>query len=469
LRKRPKVPYPFFLAVLAVAVAFGTGASEAAADGSVCSSSAPQYCPAVAPTTLAATTITTTSATLNGSVNPQGVDTTCYFEYGTTNSYGQTTTTTDVGTGSTSTPVSVTVIGLASGTPYHFNIVCANAGVSGKGTDTTFATTAGAAGAPTVTTGTASSVTTASATLTGTVNADGSATVCAFQYGTSTSYGSNSAQSSDGNGTSVVDVDTVITGLTANTTYHYRLVCSNSAGVGFGSDETFVSTPTGSAIVVTLPASAVTSSTATLDGIVVPGDSAAACEFVYGTSTAYGAHTAAVSEAAGHTAVVATAPITGLSPATTYHAQLICASTSAYYGGVSYGGDVTFTTASTIYPPPPSGKTSKPKIGKVSKVAKSGRFTVKIKCLNATCVGTLKITAKVTTTNAKGKKKHKTLKVATKSYTIASGTTATLKLKLRGKARSAIKAHHRLKVKLKTKDSDGGSGSKSTTLKLKKK
>jgi hypothetical protein len=450
-----------------VAVAFGAGASGAAADGSVCSSSAPQYCPAVAPTTSAATTITPTGATLNGSVNPQGVDTSCYFEYGTTTSYGQTTTTTDVGTGSTSTPATATVAGLASGTTYHFNIVCANAGVSGTGSDMTFATTAGAAGAPTVTTGTASSVSTTSATLTGTVNPGGSATVCAFQYGTSTSYGSNSAQSSAGNGTSVVDVDTVVTGLTANTTYHFRLVCSNSAGVGFGSDETFVSTPTGSAIVVTLPASAVTSSTATLNGILVPGDSATTCEFVYGTSTAYASHTAAVQEPAGHTALVVSAPIAGLSAATTFHAQLICASTNPYYGAAAFGGDVTFTTASTVYPP--VGKKSKPKIGKVSKVSKTGRFTVKIHCLNATCVGTLKITARVTTTNAKGKKKHKTLKVATKRYTIATGATATLKVKLRRKGLSAIKAHHRLKVKLKTKDGDGGSGSKSTTLKLKKK
>ena len=39
-------------------------------------------------TTEAATLVTTTSATLNGTVNPGGLATTYYFEYGTTTSYG---------------------------------------------------------------------------------------------------------------------------------------------------------------------------------------------------------------------------------------------------------------------------------------------------------------------------------------------------------------------------------------------
>ena len=42
-------------------------------------------------TTQAASSITTSSATLNSYVNPNGLSTTIYFQYGLTTSYGSTT------------------------------------------------------------------------------------------------------------------------------------------------------------------------------------------------------------------------------------------------------------------------------------------------------------------------------------------------------------------------------------------
>ena len=48
-----------------------------------------------AASTGSATVITTTTATIAGSVNPNGLDTTYHFEYGTTPSYGTSTTATD--------------------------------------------------------------------------------------------------------------------------------------------------------------------------------------------------------------------------------------------------------------------------------------------------------------------------------------------------------------------------------------
>lgn len=97
--------------------------------------------------------------------------------------------------------------------------------------------------APTVTTGTASNVAQTTATLNGTVNPNGSATTCHFEYGLTTSYGTNTPNdTSPGAGTSAVPVSANISGLTASTLYHFRLVCSNSGGTTNGADATFTTT-----------------------------------------------------------------------------------------------------------------------------------------------------------------------------------------------------------------------------------
>jgi hypothetical protein len=94
--------------------------------------------------------------------------------------------------------------------------------------------------APSAATGAASSVSTTSATLNGTANPQGAATSCAFLYGTTTSYGQATPAQSVGSGTANVSVSAAISGLSANTPYHFQLVCANVAGsLGFGGDKTF--------------------------------------------------------------------------------------------------------------------------------------------------------------------------------------------------------------------------------------
>lgn len=93
-------------------------------------------------TTLEATTVSESVATLNGEINPNGLATTYYFEYGTDINYGQTTTTMDAGTGADPVAVSADITGLAVNTDYHFRIVAANAGGRSNGQDITFKTDA---------------------------------------------------------------------------------------------------------------------------------------------------------------------------------------------------------------------------------------------------------------------------------------------------------------------------------------
>jgi hypothetical protein len=95
--------------------------------------------------------------------------------------------------------------------------------------------------APAVVTGSASGVTSTSATLNGTVNPEGAATTYQFQYGTSTGYGTATPASpaSAGSGSIVVSESASVSGLSASTTYDYRLVATNAAGTTDGSNQTF--------------------------------------------------------------------------------------------------------------------------------------------------------------------------------------------------------------------------------------
>jgi hypothetical protein len=90
----------------------------------------------------AATPVTQNAATLNGTVNPEGVQTRYHFQYGTTTSYGSVVPMPDanVGSGSTPQPVSQAITGLQQGTIYHFRIVASNAAGTSYGTDGSFAT-----------------------------------------------------------------------------------------------------------------------------------------------------------------------------------------------------------------------------------------------------------------------------------------------------------------------------------------
>ncbi len=103
---------------------------------------------ALTPTTGFATR-SDTLATLNGEVNPEGVQVTeCFFEYGETTSYGNTASCVvdgggEIGSGTSAVPVQAELTGLTLGHRYHYRLIAANAAPETKeGSDQAF--TAGA-------------------------------------------------------------------------------------------------------------------------------------------------------------------------------------------------------------------------------------------------------------------------------------------------------------------------------------
>jgi hypothetical protein len=98
---------------------------------------------------------------------------------------------------------------------------------------------------PTLETGSASEVTPTSAKVSGTVNPNEEATECKFEYGTTVSYGkSASCSPTPGSGATPVAVSASLSGLTANTTYHFRIFSINASGTSHGADNTFTTLAT---------------------------------------------------------------------------------------------------------------------------------------------------------------------------------------------------------------------------------
>jgi multidrug resistance efflux pump len=83
-------------------------------------------------TTGSASSELTQTATLSGTVDPNGSDTTYYFEYGTTMAYGKRTAAEDAGSATDAAQVSAQIGGLKADTAYLFRLVASN----GSGTAT---------------------------------------------------------------------------------------------------------------------------------------------------------------------------------------------------------------------------------------------------------------------------------------------------------------------------------------------
>ncbi len=94
-------------------------------------------------TTGSAGGVTQTAATLNATVNANGDDASCVFQYGTSTAYGSTVPcSVNPVTGSSATVLSAALSGLAPGTTYHFRVVAENGGGKASGSNQTFTTAA---------------------------------------------------------------------------------------------------------------------------------------------------------------------------------------------------------------------------------------------------------------------------------------------------------------------------------------
>ena len=197
-----------------------------------------------------ASSVSATSALLNGSFVGNGANTHYYFEWGKKTVYGKTThvppgASAGAPTGPGRTSVSFELTGLSPVTRYHYRIVAENGSVS-KSEDQTFRTQPFL---PEVKQS-VSDVHSNAVQMNVRVNPGGADTAYDVEYGTEdcsivpdpctivspdeVHVGSNFSFASDSK---------PLGGLTAGTTYHYRVIATNSAGSTYGPDRTFSTYP----------------------------------------------------------------------------------------------------------------------------------------------------------------------------------------------------------------------------------
>ncbi len=289
-------------------------------------------------TTTAAGEVKPRSATFNGTIDPEGIASEYHYEYGLENAYGSSTADIDAGSGSVVAEAPGPITGLVPNTTYHYRIVGTNASGEINGEDQTLTSEAAPPtvdGSPTF----VSSITPTGARVHATVNPQHSLTSFRIEYGTSTAYGSSAPEGGGEVGEQFSDqpVAASLTGLQPETLYHYRVSAEDGVeGAQTGADATFITAPAAAA-----SAGEVTTKQATLTATINPHGQATTYRFNYGPSAAYGSSTPEADGGSGNGTQSVSGHITGLTPATTYHVQVIATTN----GITRSGADGTFTTA----------------------------------------------------------------------------------------------------------------------------
>ncbi len=202
------------------------------------------------------------------------------------------------------------------------------------------------AASPLTTTNAATSVTSTTVTLNGTINPINYAvSATSFDYSTSPSLASGVTNvaatpatlvSSSSNGTALAN----LTGLSAGTTYYYRVKAVNSNGTNAGASILSFTTTLVAPTITTTTASSVASTTASSGGNVTSNGGASVTTRGVCWSTTANPTISSSKTTDGTGTGTFTSSITGLTGGTTYHYRAYATNSA----GTSYGSDLTFTT-----------------------------------------------------------------------------------------------------------------------------
>jgi hypothetical protein len=289
-------------------------------------------------TTEAASGVSNSAATLHGSVQPAGTEvTSCVFEYGAqVGALNQTAPCEPATPYTGTTPVAVTaqLKGLSRGAAYSYRLAASNASGTAHGAEETFQTD----GAPTLETTQVSQRGQHSVRISTSINPHALDTHYHIEYGTGNGYGS-STPSVDLGMRSASD-ETEITGLTLDSTYHFRVVATNSEGSVESADQTFTTESVASISEIAIGEIKTTSAklSAEVDDYKAP----VTYHFEYGTTTGYGSVTPSTALAGSENWLSVEATLTGLSQNTTYHLRLVVEGGSE----TVKSSDITLTTES---------------------------------------------------------------------------------------------------------------------------
>jgi hypothetical protein len=274
-----------------------------------------------------AASIGQTESTLNAQINPDNEVTDYHFQYALsegelasnpTNGADHELPQVYVTSGEPAIPQELS--GLTANTTYYYQVLASNkGGGSSKGVPVQSFLTL-----PTnPTTGVVLDITQTTATLDGSFNPGGHDTHYYVQYGTDTKYGLGTTPAIDaGEGTSTVEPKIELTGLQPNTTYHYRLVVSNTTGPSYGLDKELTTPAIPPIVDASVPLS-VGAGTAMVGSEIFTQGAHTTYHVEYGLSAAFGTSTPVAEAGPTPGGQWVTATLEDLRPATRYYYRFV--------------------------------------------------------------------------------------------------------------------------------------------------
>ncbi len=180
-------------------------------------------------------------------------------------------------------------------------------------------------GTPEVETGAVEKLEPTTATLTGKINPEGAKlTECRFEIGKEASHYEKQLPCTPPLNGSVQALTAPVTGLTQETTYHYRLAVDEGTTVLSGGDHTFKTPVPGPPTVETGETKGLTASGVTLTGTVSPNEATlTTCEFEYGIKAFTSKAPCSPTPTGGYSPVNVEAHITGITAGATYQYRLL--------------------------------------------------------------------------------------------------------------------------------------------------
>jgi len=328
----------------------GTGSSKGDCTTSLCgagiidAAAAVQAVPAII-TTSEITGITTKAATGGGSnISAGSAITAKGICWSTSPNPTTANTRTSNGTGTDSFTASIT--GLSPNTTYHVRAYATSSAGTSYGSDFTF-TTAPSTLLPTLTTTPADTISTTSASSGGIVTSDGGSSLTAKGICWATTANPTTANNYTAEGAGSGAFTSLITGLTANTTYHVRAYATNTTGTAYGLDQNFTTSPSSPPSVTTASVSGITTTSAIGGGNVTLGGGSTVSPRGVCWSTSSNPTTSDNCSSNGTGTSTFVSSITGLSAGVTYHARAYATNSN----GTSYGNDTAFTTLTAATAP----------------------------------------------------------------------------------------------------------------------
>jgi len=292
--------------------------------------------------------VTDGQAVLQGQVNPQGFDTTAFFEFGTDIGYGQKTLAQILAVNSVDQNIQAIVTSLTCGTTYQYRVVASSRDGVSEGDNLAFTTNNCPSSTTELNTQPATNISRGAAQLNGIIKTDKDINYY-FEYGLGLKFGSKTVSQSILINAQATSISFVLDDLLCGRNYYYRLISEDGIGNVTVSNARILTTLSclEAPVVLTQAATDIRSTGAVLQGSVNSRGVAGVAYFEYGTPGALSLSTPEISIVASSVAQPLRIEINPLVCGSNYQFRAVASSSA----GIVKGNVLSFTSFNCLNEP----------------------------------------------------------------------------------------------------------------------